>query len=221
MELEVTQLPLILSHDPELDWLVALEPGAVCDGRPDDEFLPIDDSRAYTLRDEDGPVIGFVLNGFSEYDPAEHPDQFDGPRFDAPVLGLRDASVNEIVLSFRGTFGESPTIDVVLFDQATGEDDLHAAADLWLACISTGNMKGHYGLGYTLWELGRFREAYTHLRFYTEIAPHNSWAWCWFARAALSVGETDEAWSACQRAIELEDEGGFETNARELMADIG
>ena len=30
----------------------------------------------------------------------------------------------------------------------------------------------HFGLGYTLYDLGRFQEAYRHLRHYTEIAPH-------------------------------------------------
>ena len=41
-----------------------------------------------------------------------------------------------------------------------------------------------FGLGYTLFDLGRHREAYTHLRRYSELAPHNSWAWLWLGRAA-------------------------------------
>ena len=48
--------------------------------------------------------------------------------------------------------------------------------------------RGHFGLGYTLYDLGRHREAYSHLRRYTELAPHNSWAWLWLGRAAARRG---------------------------------
>jgi hypothetical protein len=42
----------------------------------------------------------------------------------------------------------------------------------------------HFALRYTVYELGRHREAYRHLRHYTEIAPHCSWNWCWYGKAA-------------------------------------
>ncbi len=29
----------------------------------------------------------------------------------------------------------------------------------------------HFALGYTLYELGRYHEAYRHLRYYAQIAP--------------------------------------------------
>ncbi len=64
-------------------------------------------------------------------------------------------------------------------------------------------MRGLFGLGYTMYDLGRHREAYSHLRRYTELAPHNSWAWLWLGRAAEGVGEYDEARAAYRRALEL------------------
>ena len=75
----------------------------------------------------------------------------------------------------------------------------------------------HFGLGYTLYDLGRPQEAYRHLRHYTEIAPCGSWNWCWLGKAAEALGETSEARTAYERALELEDEGGEETDAAELL----
>jgi Flp pilus assembly protein TadD len=75
----------------------------------------------------------------------------------------------------------------------------------------------HFGLGYTLYELGRFPEAYRHLRHYTEIAPCGGWNWCWLGRAAEAIGETGEARNAYERALALEDAGHEETDAAELL----
>ena len=62
----------------------------------------------------------------------------------------------------------------------------------------------HFALGYTLYDLGRFHEAYRHLRYYAELAPAGSWNWCWYGKAAQAIGEIDEARAAYRRAIELE-----------------
>ena len=72
----------------------------------------------------------------------------------------------------------------------------------------------------TLYDLGRHKEAYRHLRHYTEIAPRLSWGWCWRGKAAHAIGESDEARSDYLRAIDLEHEGGEETDATELLADL-
>jgi len=220
VDVEVTKAPLFLSHDPDYDWLVAVEFGAVLDGKADEEYIPIDDDCAFARRDGDGPVIGFVLNEYSAYDPAAHADLFEGPRFDVPVLGLEQASLNEIVLSARATIGGLSTADVVMFDLAVGEQGSAEAELAWRACLTTGNMKAHFGLGYTLWELGKNHEAYRHLRLYTELAPRNAWAWCWFGKACTSLGELHEARAAFERALELEEAGSFETDAEELLRSL-
>lgn len=75
----------------------------------------------------------------------------------------------------------------------------------------------NYGLGYTLHELGRHREAYRHLRAYTEITPSSSWAWCWLGYTCTALGELGEARGAYQRALELEEQGGEETDASEWI----
>ena len=221
MDVEVTNAPLTLSHDPQRDWLIAVEFGAVLDGKADEEYIPIDEDRAFARRDVGGPVIGFVLNEYSTYDPAEHPDLFEGFRFDVPVLGLEQASLNEIVLSARATIGGLTTADVMMFDVAVNKQGTDEAELAWRACLTTGNMKAHFGLGYTLWELGKHHEAYRHLRDYTELAPRNSWAWCWLGKACASLGELEEARAALHRAIELEEAGSFETDAPELLGEVG
>lgn len=75
----------------------------------------------------------------------------------------------------------------------------------------------HYGLGYTLYDLGRYREAYRHLRAYTELVPADGWAWCWLGKACEAMGDTDEARSSYQEAIRLDGDG---TDAPELLANL-
>ena len=80
-------------------------------------------------------------------------------------------------------------------------------------------MRAHFGLGYTLCDLGRPAEAFGHLAMYTEICPRNSWAWVWRGRAARDMGELAEARSCFERAIRCEDEfGAAETDARDFLA---
>ncbi len=95
-----------------------------------------------------------------------------------------------------------------------GEEALVA----WLACLEAGDSMAHFALGYTLYDLGRYVEAYRHLRYYTEIAPSHPWNWCWFGKAAEAVGEIAEARRAYQRAIALEEAGEDETEAWDRLA---
>jgi tetratricopeptide (TPR) repeat protein len=103
------------------------------------------------------------------------------------------------------------------FDMATGLQGEQALA-AWRCCLEAGDSMAHFALGYTLYELERYREAYAHLRLYTELAPHAAWNWCWFGKAALAIGETQEARSALKRAVELTAQGDHETDAPELLA---
>ena len=59
----------------------------------------------------------------------------------------------------------------------------------WRWCLEAGDTKAHFGRGYTLCELGRYHEAYGHLRAYTEIVPRNAWAWSWLGQASEGIGE--------------------------------
>ena len=90
----------------------------------------------------------------------------------------------------------------------------------WRYCLGAGNLKAHFALGYTLCEQGRFREAYRHLRHYTELAPRNAWAWNWLGQACVGLGDVDEARGAFERAVELEEAGSFETDAFERLQQL-
>ena len=140
-----------------------------------------------------------------------------------PLLGLDEATLGEVVLCARARFDVS-TADVCFFMLALAcaeeDGDLEGAAGHWLSCVEAGDMRGHFGLGYTLYDLGRHREAYGHLRRYTELAPHNSWSWLWLGRAAEAVGELDEAKSSYRRAIRREREGSFRTDAPERLREL-
>jgi tetratricopeptide (TPR) repeat protein len=97
---------------------------------------------------------------------------------------------------------------------ASGED----AVEAWRCCLEAGDAMAHYGLGGALLELGRHREAYRHLRYYAQLVPVGSWAWCSYGRAAEELGLDGEARAAYGRAIELEDGGAPPTPARERLA---
>ena len=146
---------------------------------------------------------------------------WEGPRFAVPVLGLEDASVGEIVLAAKATFAGITTVDNVFFDFAVSGGGADKAEIGWRVCLAAGNLKAHFGLGYTLCDHGRHHEGYAHLRRYTELCPKNSWAWCWLGKACAGKGDPDEARHAFERAIELEDAGSFETDAEELLQGLG
>jgi hypothetical protein len=219
--LRPTATPLHLSVNVGDDWLEAVEFGSVVDGRPPSQQVEVGADIRYVLRSARGPIVGFTVHRFSKVDlDAVHEEVFNGPRFHVPLLGMERASLGEVVLAARARF-EVSTADVCFFllALASAEDDgdLEAAAGHWNSCIEAGDMRGHFGLGYTLHDLGRHRAAYGHLRRYTELAPHNSWAWLWLGRAAEAVGEYEEARSAYRRAIRREREGSFRTDAPERL----
>ena len=214
---------LYLNHVAMMDWLVALEFGRVDDGQPSENWDGVTEEFGWYRDGSEGPVLGFKILEFSAFDPeaTEVEAIWDGPRFDVPLLGLTAATAGEIVVAARPLLGDANTINRAFFEAAIAEqDDPQEALALWLACLQAGDSMAHFALGYTLYDLGRFHEAYRHLRHYTEIAPCNSWNWCWFGKAAEALGELDEARRAYERAIELEDEGQEETEARDLLAEL-
>jgi hypothetical protein len=231
------RLILRLSYDADLDFLWALVPGEVVDGQLDDEITVMAEREDedgdlvefawWCHRGPGGPLVGFGIAGAFAWSLRDEPDDapiWDQPRVDVPTLGLRDASVGEIVASAqRGIRGSTP--DVLYFDAAVAaksvDGDLERAEVLWRACLECGEMKAHFGLGYTLCDLGRPREALGHLMAYTEICPRNAWAWVWRGRAAEAMGERAEAIASYRRALECEAAGSYETDAEEFLAALG
>ena len=225
---------LRVSYDADHDFLWALVPGEAIDGHLEDETEVLaqrhadeddepEDAVFLYRRGAGGRVIGFGVAGAFAWELAGDDAAFavlDGPRFDVPTLALRAASLPQIVLAARGTLRGS-TLDVELFDRAVDaaeEGDRRAAEHYWRCCLECGEMKAHFGLGYTLVELGRPREAFGHLAMYTEICPRNAWAWLWRGRAAQDMGEHAEATSCYRRALACEADGSCETDAGERLA---
>ena len=120
------------------------------------------------------------------------------------------AEARELQAGVRDVLASACPTDVV----RAGWND--QAEPLWRACLESGDSMAHYGLGYTLLALDRPREAYGHLRFYTELSPANAWAWCFLGQACEAIGETAEARAAYARAVEL----GEETDAPERLNDL-
>ena len=228
---------LRISYDARLDLLTALVPGAAVD-QPFDEQL----MTAFAWREDDesdeayerawffhhhptGPLIGFGVDGAFAWDLAG--EALDAPvwatpRFDVPSLALRNATVGEIVLAAQRML-TGPTPDSIEFDlavEAGMSGDRETAERHWRACLACGEMAAHYGLGYTLVELGRPHEAFGHLAMYTEICPRNAWAWVWRGRAAQRMGETAEARRSYRTALACEIAGFGETDAAGRLADL-
>lgn len=216
---------LYISRDLELDWLEALEFGRVTDGHPEDATRIVGSSFRWILDPLDGHCLGFELAELTTFDPFADDVAaiWDGPRFDAPALALGNVSAGEVVVAAKSRFAERSTLNRVLFDRALDaqEADAETACERWREVLEAGDPHGHYGLGYVLAELGQHREAYGHLRYYAEANPHNAWAWCWVGKACEQMGEVTEARSAYSRALQLEQSGGFRTDAAGRLKALG
>jgi len=214
--------PLYLNHDARLGWLIAMPFGEVSDEALADE-IEVGDSFRYVSRAGEGGVVGFVVRELARFDP-EAPSVgriWREPLFDAPQLGLRNVSAGEICLAAKPFLGGRSTVNRDLFDKALAARTREETAGWWFLCLQAGDAMAHYGLGYTLLDLGRTREAYRHLRAYTETAPLNAWAWCYRGKAAEAIGDPDDARTSYRRAIALEREGGETTDAATLLAAMG
>lgn len=210
---------LFVSVDPDRDYLVAHEFGRVSDATPQGLWEGVTEDVGLLHDGPGGPVVGLGVHNLSEYDPDadETACLWQGPRFDAPMLGLTDVPAGAVIIAARQQFLKAGTFNRFLFSQASEEEDPTAAERAWRSCLGTGDMMAHYGLGYTLLELRRFDEAYHHLRYYTELAPNQPWAWRYRGVAAEAIDDPGDARRCYRRAIKLTADGGEDTDADELL----
>ena len=103
--------------------------------------------------------------------PPDVGEIWSAPHFDAPVLGLSDVPAGEIVLAARALFGTTSSVNRQMFDAATGAEAGEESLGMWIACLQAGDSMAHFSLGYTLYDLGRYKEAYRHLRHYPRSRP--------------------------------------------------
>ena len=208
-------LPILyLSRDPDYDYLNALEFGRVPDGQPPQCWRPLGRDFAFYRPPRGRRARGFHVERFSEFDPDDPEVEgiWSEPRFSAPLLGLSEATAGEIIVAARAHFGNEPSINRVYFDAGTRMEG-EKALNVWRCCLEAGDSMAHFAIGYTLYELERYREAYGHLRHYAELAPAAAWNWCWLGRAAAAIGEVAEARKA-YRARDRADHGGRRRDRR-------
>jgi tetratricopeptide (TPR) repeat protein len=209
---------LFISYIPDRDHFVAVEYGRAPEGVAPGAWQDVGESAAFLHDGVGGPIVGFGANHFYsvDLDDPGYAPLWGTVRFTAPLLGLTDASAAEIILNARASLGGRRTLNRRLFDAAVDAQstDRVRSLRLWLDCLESGDAMAHFGVGYTLYELGKFREAYRHLRHYTELAPGNPWNWRWYGMAAEAIGEAEEAALAYERAIDL---GDAETDADSLL----
>jgi tetratricopeptide (TPR) repeat protein len=213
---------LYLNNAADRGRFIALEYGRVDDGQPEERWTQVGEDFFWYHEPEAGRCCGFAttkpLHEFDAEDEAVA-EIWDGPRFDAPTLGLSDVTAGQVIVAAKPFFGSSPSLNRIYFEEAAGASG-ERALELWRLCLETGDSMAHFALGYTLFELERFPEAYRHLRHYTEIAPDHPWNWAWYAKGAAAIGEREEAIRACRRAIELTEAGDLETDAPQLLEDL-
>jgi tetratricopeptide (TPR) repeat protein len=217
---------LFLNHDAAYDWLIALEHGRVDDGTPEECWRVLGDLFAYLLDEPGGQVVGFRVNNFSQFDVEEDLEALEAeaggrrPRFDVPTLMLFNAPAAEIVPAAREFFEGESSINRDFFDRAVecnAEELSEQELYWWRQCLQVGDAMAHFGIGYTLYDLGHYEEAATHLRHYATLAPNEPWVLVWLGKGEQALGNDDEARAAYERAIELTEAGAQETDAPELL----
>lgn len=214
---------LFINHIPEHDWLIALEFGRVDEGQPPDCWAGVDDRFGF-LREAGGErPVGFKILEFSAFDldAPEVAAVWGAPYFDAPTLGLTHASAGEIALAVHVKIGSRPTLNRLYFAEALAAETDHDEVGEWLGCLEAGDCMAHYGLGIALLDTGEAVAAYDHLRYYSRIAPCSAWAHHWHGRAAMAIGELEEARGALARSIELETDDELMNQSRLLLVAIG
>lgn len=215
--------PLFINNIPSLDRLVALEYGQVDDGRPPEDFHHIAQGVWRHNDIESGEPLGFVALHLSELDleDSETQELWTSEVYDVPLFGLTGATIAEVISATRANLGRRPTLNRVFFERAT-ESSGSKAIDEWRLCLAAGDSMAHFGLGCALCEVGEYREAFQHLRHYTQIAPVVGWNWRWYGYAAEKIGETEEARKAYRQAIAINEQYcQEETDAGELLERLG
>jgi tetratricopeptide (TPR) repeat protein len=221
-------VPALLSIAPWKELLEITEYGTVWDGQPAEQIRGLDeDERIGFLLDGEGDgerVVAAAVRQPFEVDPMAIPAIWDAPRFVIPTLGPEELSLGEILLLVHARYRpDEPTNDALHFQAGieAQHENPELALSMFKLAVEAGDMKGHYSLGYVLFEQGMAREAAEHLAIYTRLTPFNAWAWCWLGKAQAELGENEAARASFQRALEAEAAGGFETDAAELLERLG
>ena len=220
----ITRHPARVSYDADAARLLVCEFGSVPEERMAEQCVALGDRMRFFLRRSHGTVIGFEVTEPELIDTESgEPDLWGEPHFRVPVLGLRRASVGEIVLRARAVFAGRSTADVTADTRGRrllAEQEYTPAEEAFRDALDAGDLRGHLRLAPALCGQGRYSEAYDHARIFTELAPRNSWGWAWLGRICVELGEEQEARGALRRAVALEREGSYRTPARLVLRSL-
>ena len=151
----VPTAPLFINRDADLDWLIALEYGRVCDGHPSEQFRPVGERFAWMLDCPSGRrIVGFCVGALRDFDPEAHRALWRGPRFDAPLFGLTRATAGEIILATRAALLDEPTTNRCYFADAETLNQLKANNQiLWQYCTAQGDVSEGANPNGALWNI--------------------------------------------------------------------
>lgn len=217
--------PVRVSWDPvRADAAWAVPAGVVVEDWRGDEHATAVEELVH-LVDADGRTVGFTAFPLSDLTPGALADDAGSPRFDAPALGLQGATPQEILHAADRRWGTSASDDVAAFHAAVAaaedDGDLERAASLWARVVDLGDVRGFFGLGYTLLDLGRPHEAYEVLLRYEELTPGNAWSSFYVGRVCERLGVRQQAVSAYRRAVGAQRAGSYATEASERLLALG
>ena len=218
-------LPLYLSRDVHYDYLSALEAGRVDDGQGPDRWRELSESFHFLLDRPGGRVVGFRIDDFSEWLPSDEEERsiVATGRFDVPLLALRGAGALRIAREAAKFFEDENSINRDFFDRATecgANDEYEQELFWWRCCLQSGDPMAHFGLGYTLSDLGRFT------RRPAPPAPLHAHRGARSLELGLArqvpVGSRpfEQARDSYRKAIALSEAGADETEAPTLLAEL-
>ncbi len=174
------RLRLVLDHDPAADTLSAIEFGRVPFGQGEGRRIKITNDFTFQIDALGGWPVGFDIQQFSGFATAhfDEPERIEFLRFDAPLLGLTNASADHVAFEASSQLAGAPTLARRLWQEIHSDGqrlfDRKSAAEideLLLRILRAGDMTAHLGIGAQRLSAGDTQLAVEHLRTYTRLAP--------------------------------------------------
>lgn len=171
---------LVLDLDPEADTLTTIDFGRIPFGQGDESRLQLTDDFAFCLDAGGGWPVGFLVDRFSSFTTIglNKPERIEFLRFDAPLLGLANASADHVALEASTQLAGEPTFARRLWREILSDEqrlfDRRSSAEIeemLVRILQAGDMTAHLGLGAQRLAVGDLRGALTHLRIYVRLAP--------------------------------------------------